>query len=137
MKAKAIHLAKRLRDVPLGVSIAIVRVLLGVVLITGGWKLAFPKDPEALVASYIDPRTGWIAPLFVEWIENHLPINVLGFLNVMGWIEMTVGLALVAGLGTPFFAAIAGILFFSFAIANPAAGLVRLAQDVANQIGKV
>jgi len=97
MEEKKNRWAKGLWDVPLGVSIMILRVLLGVVLTVGGWKLAFPADPQGLVASYIDPDAGWMAPLFVEWIENYLPVDILGFLNVMGWIEMTVGLALLAG----------------------------------------
>jgi len=110
--------------------VTIIRISLGIVLLVGGWKLAFPADPTGLVEMYVDTESGFIAPLFVEWIEDYLGLEILGFLNMMGWIEMTVGLLLVTGFGSPFVAAMAGLLFFSFAISNPASGMVRLAQDI-------
>lgn len=114
----------------LATAVAIARISLGIVLLVGGWKLAFPADPPALVRSYVDPAAGWIAPFFVEWIEGYLRLDVLGFLRTLGWVEMTVGLALVTGFATAWFAALAGLLFLAFPMANPAPGMIRLAQDV-------
>jgi uncharacterized membrane protein YphA (DoxX/SURF4 family) len=113
----------------LGTAIAVARVGLGVVLIVGGWKLAFPADPAGLVQSYTDPAAGWIAPFFVDWIAGSLPVDVLGFLQALGWLEMIVGFCLAVGLATPWIAALAGAMFLSFPMANPVAGMVRLAQD--------
>lgn len=114
----------------LATAIAIARISLGIVLLVGGWKLAFPADPRGLVQSYVDPGAGWIAPFFVEWIEAYLRLDLFGFLRTLGWLEMAVGLALVSGFATPWFAALAGLMFLSFPMANPAAGMIRLAQDV-------
>jgi len=115
----------------LAIAIATARTALGVVLLVGGWKLAFPGDPAGLVGSYTDPGSGWIAPFLVEWIEDVLRLDVLTFLRALGWLEMSVGLALVAGFATAWFAALAGLMFLSFPMANPAPGMIRLAQDVA------
>lgn len=114
----------------LATAITAARISLGIVFIVGGWKLAFPVDPRGFVESYVDPGAGFIAPLFVEWIEEYLRLDVLGFLQIMGWLEMIVGLALVIGFGTPWFAALAALMFLSFPMANPASGMIRLAQDV-------
>lgn len=111
-------------------AVTLIRISLGIVLLVGGWKLAFPADPAGLVEMYVDTESGFIAPLFVEWIEGYFGLEVLGFLNMMGWIEMSVGLFLVAGFVSPFASAIAGLLFFSFAISNPSSGMIRLAQDI-------
>jgi len=116
--------------------VAIVRGLLGLVLLIGGWKLAFPQDPQGLVEMYL-PGGSWPAihePL-VDWIHTlvgaeSVSDSVLLFLQSMGWVEMTVGLALVAGFFTPWFAALAGLMFLSFAMANPDAGMIKLAIDV-------
>jgi len=119
--------------VSMAVAIAVNRISLGIVLLVGGWKLAFPADPQGLVASYKPvPESGWNAldPLFVDWIQSYFPVDILGFLNGMGWLEMTVGLALLLGILTPWFAGLAGLMFLSFAMANPEAGMVRLALDV-------
>ncbi len=111
-------------------AIAIARISLGIVLLVGGWKLAFPADPRGLVQNYVNPDAGWIAPFFVEWIEAYLRLDLLGFLRTLGWVEMAVGLALVSGFAIPWFAALAGLMFLSFPMANPVAGMIRLAQDV-------
>lgn len=111
------------------VGLAILRIALGVVLVVGGWKLAFPADSQALVASYTNQASGWIADYFGEWIES-IGLTVLQFLTLLGWLEMTVGALLIVGFGTPVVAFLAGIMFFSFPIANPVAGMVRLARDV-------
>ncbi len=114
---------------PLDIGVAIVRIALGIVLMVGGFKLAFPEDPEGLVDSYT-AADGWIAPLFVDWIGAYFPVDVLGFLNTMGWLEMLVGLALVLGGAIPWVAALAGVMFLSFAISNPDVGMIRIAKDV-------
>lgn len=113
----------------LGHSIGLVRIALGLVLLAGGWKLAFPGDPESLVASYT-AADGWIASFFQEWIQDHIGASVLVFLNTMGWIEMLVGLGLIVGFSTPWLAALAGLLFLSFAMANPEVGMIRISMDV-------
>ena len=109
----------------------ILRVVLGLIFIIGGFKLAFHADPAALAASYTNPASGWISPVFVELINNTLRMEVSLFLQIQGWIEMLLGLALVFGIFTSVVAIIVGLLYWSFTIANPVAGQIRLSRDIA------
>lgn len=124
-------LLQKLQHTQASTWLAVMRIALGLVLIIGGWKLAFPEDPAGLAASYIDPEAGWIAPYFAEWIQTTLGLEIISFLNIMGGLEMIVGLALVLGLMTPVFGTIAAVMFWSFAVANPVVGVIRLSRDLA------
>lgn len=116
---------------PAPLAWTVLRAALGITLVLGGIKLAFPPDAAALAASYVDPESGWIAPYFVEQIENRLGVDVATFLRVQGFLEIALGLLLAAGLGLPVTAHIAALSFVAFAVANPVVGLVRLSRDVA------
>lgn len=107
------------------------RVALGLVFLIGGTKLAFPADATALAASYTNPETGWISPIFAAWITDTLGISIAGWLRLQGLIEIVLGLALVLGAYTSIVATIMGLMFWSFAVANPVVGEIRLSRDIA------
>jgi hypothetical protein len=46
--------------------IATLRIALGAISVIGGIKIAFPPDPEALAASYINPSKGWSSAFFAD-----------------------------------------------------------------------
>lgn len=119
-----------LPDIPMASAATILRISLGLVLCVGGWKLAFPADPAALLQSYHNPDSGFIAPFLVEWIEQFLGLEMLTFLQLLGWMKVTAGIALVVGFCTPWSATLAGLLFLSFPIASPTPGMIRLAPDI-------
>lgn len=112
-------------------SFDLVRVVLGLILITGGIKIAFPPDPAQLAASYVDPAKGWISPFFADQITDRLGFDIATFLHYQGLMEIGIGLLLVAGILTLPVAVVTGILFWSFAVANPVAGEIRLSRDLA------
>ncbi len=114
-----------------GQLMLILRVALGAVFVMGGVKLAFPSDAQALAASYVDPATGWISPFFHQQITDRLGISVASFLRIQGWVEIVLGCVLILGVKARLFAVIAGLLFWSFAVANPVAGEIRLSRDLA------
>jgi uncharacterized membrane protein YphA (DoxX/SURF4 family) len=107
------------------------RVAVGTVFLVGGFKLAFPPDPQALAASYVDPSTGWISPVFAEAITGRLGLEISTFLRIQGVIEITLGLLMIAGVFTPIVAVLMGLMFWSFTAANPVAGQIRLSRDIA------
>ncbi len=109
----------------------ILRIALGVIFITGGYKLAFAPDRVALAASYTNPAKGWISPYFVDAITNGLGFEIGAFLAIQGWIEMLLGLLLVLGVLTPVVGVLVGFMFWSFTIANPIVGEIRLSRDIA------
>ncbi len=109
----------------------ILRASLAAVLFMGGVKLAFPGDALGLAAAYVDPDTGWIAPFFVDQIENRLGMEVHTFLAVQGWLEMAVAVLLALGVRTRTLAVVAGLMFWAFAVANPVVGEIRLSRDIA------
>ena len=111
--------------------LTILRVVLGVIFILGGIKIAFPADPEVFAAGYVDPATGWIAPVFAERITETLGISVSLFLKIQGVIEIVVGGLMVIGLFAPFTPIVMGLMFWAFIIANPVVGPVRLNRDMA------
>jgi len=109
----------------------VLRVAVGAIFLIGGYKLAFPPDPQALAASYVDPSTGWISPVFAEAITGQLGLEISTFLRIQGVIEIALGLLMIAGVFTPVVAVLVGLMFWSFAVANPVAGQIRLSRDVA------
>lgn len=111
-------------------SFEVVRVTLGLILITGGIKIAFPPDPARLAASYIDPGTGWISPFFADLITGRLGVDVATFLHFQGWLEIGIGLLLAVGIFTRPVAALTAALFWSFTVANPVTGQIRLSRDL-------
>lgn len=116
--------------------LSLVRISLGIIFIVGGLKLAFPtlfgvSGHEALAQAYIDPQSGWISPFFAQKITDVLGVSVGSFLAVQGWIEMTVGIAMVLGIFTPMVAVSMGLMFWSFTVANPVIGEIRLSRDLA------
>jgi uncharacterized membrane protein YphA (DoxX/SURF4 family) len=113
------------------VLVALLRIALGVIFVVGGIKLAFLGDTAALVASYIDPAKGWIAPVFQDQITQRLGLSVGVFLRSQGLVEILLGLLMILGLGTRVVAVMMGLLFWSFAVANPVAGEIRLSRDIA------
>ena len=119
------------RIVPEKNVLTILRIALGVIFVTGGFKLAFHADPAALVASYSDPDKGWISPIIVDVIQNTLRVELGAFLQIQGWIEMLLGLALILGIYTSLVAIVVGLLFWAFTVANPVAGQIRLSRDIA------
>ena len=110
---------------------AILRIVLGVIFILGGIKLAFPADPGALAASYIDPAKGWIAPVFAERITGTLGISISLFLKIQGIIEIVIGGLMVIGIFSTSVAVVMGLMYWAFIIANPVVGPVRLNRDMA------
>lgn len=108
----------------------LLRVTLGLILITGGIKIAFPPDPARLAASYIDPGRGWISPFFADQITGRLGLDVATFLHAQGLLEIGIGLLLAVGLLTRPVAVVTAALFWSFTVANPVAGQIRLSRDL-------
>jgi uncharacterized membrane protein YphA (DoxX/SURF4 family) len=106
-------------------------VVLGVIFIFGGIKIAFPADPAALAASYINPTNGWISPFFATLIQETLGFSVSTFLKIQGLMEIGLGVMMVMGLFTPVVAIVMGLMFWSFTIANPVLGEIRLSRDIA------
>ncbi|MBI4513665.1 MAG: hypothetical protein HY702_06085 [Gemmatimonadetes bacterium] len=109
----------------------ILRVGLGAAFVIGGAKLAFPTDPQALAASYIDPSTGWIAPVFADKITGTLGMDIAEFLRVQGLLEIGLGVALISGAFTTAVATMMGLMFWAFTVANPVVGQIRLSRDIA------
>lgn len=109
----------------------VLRSALGLIFIIGGIKLAFPSDPGALAASYVDPQSGWISPYFAEQITDRIGIQIQSFLRIQGLVEIALGSLLILGLFTPIVAVLAGLMFWSFTVANPVAGEIRLSRDIA------
>ena len=109
----------------------VLRVALGTIFLLGGFKLAFPPDPQALAASYVDPSTGWISPVFAEAITGRLGLEISTFLRIQGVIEIALGLLMITGAFTPIVAVWMGLMFWSFTVANPVAGQIRLSRDIA------
>lgn len=110
----------------------LLRVALGVVFVLGGVRIGFPAEGrEELAASYVDPQSGWISPFFVEQITGWLGMSVETFLQFQGYLEISLGLLLIAGVFTPVVAVVVGFMFWSFAVANPVVGEIRLSRDVA------
>ncbi len=122
----------QVRANPVRYAFVALRVALGVTLILGGLKLAFPPDPVALAAQYVDQETGWIAGYWVAQIETRLGIGVPTFLRIQGVLEIGLGLALAAVPSSlPVLPWLAAALFVSFVAASPVAGVIRLSRDVA------
>jgi uncharacterized membrane protein YphA (DoxX/SURF4 family) len=113
------------------VLMTLLRVALGAVFIIGGIKLAFLGDTSALAASYTNPQQGWIAPIFADKITQTLGVGVGPFLRLQGLVEIALGGLLALGLGTRIVAVAMGLMFWSFAVANPVAGEIRLSRDIA------
>jgi uncharacterized membrane protein YphA (DoxX/SURF4 family) len=111
-------------------SFEVVRVTLGLILIIGGIKIAFPPDPARLAAAYIDPAKGWISPLFADQITGRLGLEIATFLHYQGLLEIGIGVLLAAGLFTRPVAIVTAALFWSFTVANPVAGQIRLSRDL-------
>jgi uncharacterized membrane protein YphA (DoxX/SURF4 family) len=111
--------------------VALLRIALGVIFVVGGIKLAFLGDTAALAASYSDPAKGWIAPVFQDQITQRLGLSVGGFLRSQGLVEILLGGLMILGLGTRVVAVIVGLMLWSFAVANPVAGEIRLSRDIA------
>jgi uncharacterized membrane protein YphA (DoxX/SURF4 family) len=113
-------------------SLALVlRVCVGIVFIIGGIKLAFPSNPAALAAAYVDPSAGWISPYFADLITAQLGLEVSRFLQLQGLIEILLGAALIVGLFTPVVAIVMGLMYWAFTVANPVVGEIRLSRDLA------
>jgi uncharacterized membrane protein YphA (DoxX/SURF4 family) len=121
----------RLRFTDSEYLMTVLRVAVGTIFLIGGYKLAFPPDPQALAASYVDPATGWISPVFAEAITGQLGLQISTFLRIQGVIEIALGLLMIAGLFTPVVAVLMGLMFWSFTVANPVAGQIRLSRDIA------
>lgn len=110
---------------------ALLRVALGVIFIIGGIKLAFLGETSALVASYTNPDKGWLSPVFADKITQMLGVGIGPFLRTQGLIEIALGLLMALGIGTRVVAVIMGLMFWSFTVANPIAGEIRLSRDLA------
>ncbi len=112
------------------ILMTLLRVTLGVIFVIGGIKLAFLGETEALVASYTNPAKGWISPVMADKITQTLGIDVGFFLRSQGLVEILLGLLMALGLGTRSVAVIMGLMFWSFAVANPVLGEIRLSRDL-------
>ena len=113
------------------VLMMLLRVTLGVIFIIGGIKLAFLGETSALVASYINPAKGWISAVFADKITQTLGVSLGAFLRSQGLIEILLGVLMVLGLGSRIVAVILGLMFWSFTVANPVVGEIRLSRDIA------
>lgn len=102
------------------------------IFVLGGIRIAFPPEGrQELAASYVDPESGWISPFFADQIRERLGVSIESFLQVQGFVEIALGLLLIAGLFTPVVAVIVGLMFLAFTVASPVAGEIRLSRDVA------
>lgn len=117
--------------IPYDILPTVLRCTLGLVFILGGTKIGFPPDPEALAASYIDPQTGWIHPVVADFITVQLGMSIASFLQIQGLVEILIGALLILGIFTTPVALIMGFMFWSFAVANPVLGEIRLSRDIA------
>ncbi len=109
----------------------ILRVALGLVFVFGGIRIGFPEDRAELAVMYTDPATGWIHPFFTEQMTDRLGVSVESFLMVQGFLEIALGLMLIAGLFVPVVAVVVGLSFWAFAVGNPVVGEIRLSRDIA------
>lgn len=115
--------------------IAMLRIALGSVFVIAGTKGVMPglfgfSDRTDFVAKFVDPVTGFLAPWLVERLTD-FGISVGVVLLVLSIIEIVMGLVLVAGLGTRMVAFGLAVMLWSFTVAAPEAGAIRLARDVA------
>ncbi len=116
----------------LALLLTILRVALGLVVITGGIRLAFPMDAETLVAAYTDPRQGYISPFFTAKITEAFGLPIGLFLKMLGGMEIMTGILLIhGGIGTQMTASMIAVMFWLFTIANPVVGQIRLSRDIA------
>ena len=112
--------------------LAFLRIALGVILIFGGIKIAFPVDIDAAVQSYINQETGWISTPFVDLITNGLGLTVASFLQIQGILEILTGLLMIwGGVNTKMVGVMMAFMFWVFTIANPVVGSIRLSRDIA------
>ena len=111
--------------------LAILRITLGLVLIIGGYKVAFPVDPVSLGQSYIDPQAGWISGFFHDLITTHTGLTIPEFLKLQGMAEMMLGMTLILGMFTSAVGILTALIFWGFVIANPSVGEIRLSRDIA------
>ena len=125
------HLREKMPQLSPDSAVLVLRLCVGMVFVIGGTKLAFPSDPQALAAGYIDPSTGWIDPYFADLITTRLGIQVSWFLQLQGIVEILLGVALILGLLTPVVAVVMGLMYWAFAAANPVVGQIRLSRDLA------
>lgn len=114
----------------------LLRSVLGLIFVIGGLKLVAPTlfgilDHQALAKSFTDPAKGWISPFFVQQITDVLGIPISTFLYIQGWIEMLTGVAMISGFATPIVAVMMGLMFWSFTVASPVLGQIRLSRDLA------
>ncbi len=78
----------------------VLRIVLGVIFVIVGIKIAFPPDPEALAATFVNPANGWISPFFAEQITGTLGIPVSEFLWIQGLMEIGLGLMMIMPTGS-------------------------------------
>jgi len=123
---------------PRGVDGALLalRLALGLVFLLAGSKLILPgpfdlgPGRDALVASFTDPNTGWMAPWLVERITAlHIPVGT--FLLVQGLVEVTLAVGLIVGLATPRLGMMTAMMLVTFTIATPTGGPIRISRDIA------
>ena len=114
-----------------GGLLAFLRISLGAIFVIGGLKLAFPPDPAALVVSFVDPAKGFISPFFVGWITETLGLQIGAFLRIQGFLEISLGLLVMLGALVPIAGTIMGLMLWSFTVAGPDAGAIRLSGDIA------
>lgn len=117
-------------------GVALLRVAVGSVFLIGGLKLVAPTlfgiaGRDALGVSFTDPTKGFVAPWLAERITDDVGVSISAFLLVQGVVEVTLGLLLVAGLGTRMVALNMAMMFWAFTVAAPQAGAVRLSRDLA------
>lgn len=88
-------------------------------------------DAAALEAGYIDPATGWISAFFADQITGRLGLEIATFLRWQGLVDIALGALMIAGIFTPVVAILMALMFWSFTVANPVVGEIRLSRDLA------
>lgn len=111
------------------------RVAMGLVFLIAGLKVIYPPlvglaDHNELVEKFTDPTTGFIAPWLAERITD-FGISLDTFLLVKGIGDTLLGLLLILGLATRMNAAMVALFLWTFTVAAPEAGAIRLSRDLA------
>lgn len=109
----------------------VLRIGLGITFVRGGLKLALAPDPAGLAAAYLDQSKGYIAAPLADYITQNLGLQISTLLQIQGWVEIALGLLVMAGLFTTASASLMGLMYWSFTVANPVVGAIRLSRDVA------
>ncbi len=124
------------RGLRLEALVAVLRIALGAIFVIGGLKLVHPETfgipgQEVLALKFLDPEMGYISPWLAEKITATLGLRISTFLLIQGWVEIALGVLLIAGVFAQMVAMNMGLMFWAFTVASPVVGQLRLSRDLA------